>query len=356
MSLGIRIDGARARVAAAETESPTEPFAVALIEARGALLSWSIPPGRFPDAEVHAPLLAAEWLADLYGDAVAEAVRQEATAGTSAEDIALPDETRLAADARRLALLTWARDWWPAGIAVPPLDASVLAAEIAVAAHHIDHLLDDDGATERSLADAASAPSALAALPTAFAEDAAALADELSALAEDHGVELLPVVERRAEWALAAGGSTGAGTAGIEIAHGGAPVRWADVPAQTVAADAEARWSLRHAAGEPTLVVEVVAVPGGSAELRARFGPEEQGIDVPLHLEGAVFTGSASVPASAALLPIEQRTLWVRDVRMAAHPSGVESADAREAALAHASARIVDASAGLAERAAGARR
>ena len=31
MSLGIRIDGARARVAAAETESPTEPFAVALI-------------------------------------------------------------------------------------------------------------------------------------------------------------------------------------------------------------------------------------------------------------------------------------------------------------------------------------
>ncbi|MGF6822349.1 hypothetical protein M2317_001253 [Microbacterium sp. ZKA21] len=356
MSVGIRIDGARARVAASEPEeSRTEPFAVALVEARGALLSWTIPPGRFPDAEVHAPLLAAEWLADVYGDAVAEAVRQAATAGTSAEDIALPDETRLAADVRRLALLTWARDWWPAGTAVPPLDTSVLAAEIAIATHRVDHVLDDDEATEHAVSDAVGAPSALAALTSSFAEDAAALADELSSLADDHGVELLPVVERRAEWALAAGGSA-SGAAGIEIAHGTAPVRWADVPTQTVAADAEARWSLRHAAGEPTLVVEVAAVPGGSADLRARFGPDEPGIDLPLPLSGSVFSGSARVPASVALLPIEQRILWVRDARMAAHPGPVESADAREAALAHASARIVDASAGLAERAAGARR
>lgn len=355
MSIGIRVRGDRVVVSAAAPPAVVEPFAVALVEARGALLTWTVPPASFPDAVVHAPLQAAEWLADVYGDAVAEAVRQAAADGAAAEDLPLPDGTRLAAEVRGLALLTWARDWWPAGIAVPPLDASVLAAEIAVATHRVDHLLDDGEATERALTDAADAPSALAALPPAFAEDAAVLADELSALADDHGVELLPVAERRASWALAAGG-TGSGTAGIEIARGGAPVRWADVPTQSVAADAEARWSLRHANGEPTLAVEVIAVPGGDAELRARFGPEELGIDMPLPLSGAVFAGSARVPASVALLPIEQRTLWVRDVRMAAHPGAPESADARAAALANASARMVDASAGLAERAAGARR
>lgn len=352
MSVSIRIDGARAAVEASEPGPQAEPFAIALVEARGALLTWTIPPGRFPDAVVHAPQQAAEWLADVYGDAIAEAVQQAADV---VEDIALPDESRLADDLRRLALLTWARDWWPAGITVPPLDASVLAAEIAVATHRVDHLLDDDGAIERALADAVDGPSALAALPSSFSDEAVAIADALSSLADDHGIELLPVVEHRAEWALAAGG-TGAGAAGIEIAQGSAPVRWADVPSQTIAADAEARWSLRHTAGEPTLVVEVVAVSGGHAELRGRFGPEELGIDVPLHLSGGVFTGSAPVPASVALLPIEQRTLWVRDTRMAAHPGVAESADAREAALAHAAARIADPNTCLAERALGARR
>ena len=357
MSVRIRIVGDRARLETVDpAAAPAEPFAVALVEARGALLSWTLPPGLHPDAVVHAPQQAAEWLADAYGDAVAMALLRAAEDGIDRpEEIALPDEPPLAAPLRRLALLTWARDWWPAGIAVAPLDASVLAAEIAVAVHHIDHVLDDDEATERALADALDAPSALAALPAEYAEQAGAIADALSSLADDHGVPLLPLVERRDSWALAAGG-TGSGTTGIEIGHGSVPVRWVDVPPQAVAADAEARWSLRHGDGEPTLVVDVVAVAGGDARLRARFGPEELGIDVPLHGAGTVFTGSAPVPASVALLPIEQRTLWVRDVRMASHPGAPESASAREAALAYASARIGDARAGLAERAAGARR
>ncbi|MFB7250154.1 hypothetical protein [Microbacterium sp. NPDC056234] len=357
MRISIRIDGASAVVGPFDpSAAPAAPFAIALVEARGALLTWAMPPGRFPDAAVHAPEQAAEWLADVYGDAVAAAAHRVAAAeDPTAEDVALPSETLLAIDVRRLALLVWARDWWPAGTAVPPLDASVLSAEIAIATHGVDHLLDDDEATERALADAVDAPSALATFPSAFAADAAALADALSSLADDHGVELQPVTERRAAWALAAGG-VGSAADGVEVAHGSAPVRWADVPPQAVSADAEARWSLRHVAGEPTLAVEVAAVAGGSAELHARFGPDELGIDMPLALSGAVFTGSVAVPASVALLPIEQRTLWVRDVRMAAHPGAAESADAHGSALAHASARIVDADAGLAERAAGARR
>ncbi|WP_243229722.1 hypothetical protein [Microbacterium sp. CIAB417] len=364
MRIGIRIDGDRALVGPSpgpvdQTAGPAEPFTTALIEARGALLAWSVPPGRFPDAVVHAPDQAAEWLADVYGPGVAAAVadvdrRTEASAEPAA--IVLGDSAELTGPVRTLALLGWAARWWPAGGSVPALDTGLLAAEIALAAHRVDHLLDDEEATERALAEAADAPSALERVPARFAGEAEALSAALSDLAEDHGVVLRPVAAARDSWALAAGGSVSAAS-GVEIAHGSAPVSWADVAPQSVAADAEATWSLRHVGGQAVLTVEVAPVPGADpADLRARFGPEERGIDVRLEVDGTVLRGSTEVPASVALLPIEERVLWVRDVRMTSVPGPAESPEARQAALAYAAGRRTDPEASLAERTAGALR
>lgn len=359
MSLRIRIDSDTATLSASAPPAERAVFRTMLTEARGAVLMWdAVSSERFPDAEIHSPVEAAQWLAEIYGEDVAVAVR------TAVETtIPLPDDAELVDAARRLAWLSWARDWWPAGVYTPALSTPILAAEIAVAAHAVAHLLDDEDAVERMLPDTVDAPSALAAVPPKFRPDAAALVDALAALADDHGVALNPAVVRAedAEWALAAG-TRNQLSEGIEIGHGSAPVRWADVPAQTVAADSDAQWSLRHLDGVPHLRVSVAAVPGadavqdsaaGGTELWARFGPETLDIDIPLSGDGFAFTGNAEVAASVALLPLEDRMLWVRDPLLAALPGPSESEDDRDLVRERAVARLDDPEASLAERAAG---
>ncbi|GAB3595395.1 hypothetical protein [Microbacterium tumbae] len=359
MSIRITVDGSAARVYASSGPGEAPPFATALVEVRGGLLLWSVPPQRFPDALVHSPVEAAAWLSEIYGDDVAAAVRgMPATHGADAgpDPIALPAGADLVDAVRGLALLVWARTWWPAGRRIPRLDPDVLAAEIVRASHAVDHLLDDEEATGRALADAIDAPAALAALPRSLADEAETLARTVTELADDHGVALSDTVRLHGEdWALAAGGAP-AGAEGVEIGHGTGQVRWADVPAQTVAADAEARWSLQHSGGEMRLSVEADAVadaPDAGTTLRARFGAEETGVDVLLTRSGALFSGSMPVPASLALLPLEQRTLWVRDPASAAFPGPAEPESIRRTVIDFAAARIADPGAGLAERAAG---
>ncbi len=349
MTLWITVADGRAILARTAPAVERAPLRTALIEARGALLSWdAASDDRFPDAVIHSLIEALPWLAEIYGDEIAAAVR-----AADERTIALPTDAESVDAAHRLAALTWASHWWPAGVYTPPLDGALLAAETAIAADAVAHLLDDDDAVEHALRDAVDAPSSLAAVPLRLRDDAAALVDALADLADDHGIELHPAAVSTPEaWALAAGARTRRDD-GIEIGHGSAPVRWADVPPQTVAADSDAQWSLRHMDGVPHLHVSVAAVPGAGGELRARFGPEALDIDIPLLSDGVAFAGSAQVAASVALLPLDERTLWVRDPVLAPVPGPAEAEDARDAVREYAVRRLDDPSATLAERAAG---
>lgn len=354
MSIWIRISDGTAVLSRTAPPADRAVIRTALIEARGALLSWDAATDeRFPDAEIHSPWEASGWLAEIYGDDIAAAVIAATVHSTDEQTLPLPEDAELVDAAHRLAWLTWATHWWPAGVYTPALSGPILAAEQVLATHAVAHLLDDDDAVERALRDAADAPSALATIPAQFRADAASLVDALAELADDHGVALNPAVLADPEdWALAAGTRTAPGH-GIEIGHGTAPVRWADVPAQTVAADSDAQWSLRHVDGVPHLHISVAAVPGATVELWARFGPAALDIDIPLSSDGAAFTGNAQVAASVALLPLDERTLWVRDPILAPTPAMTESEDDRDAVREYAVGRLDDPRASLAERAAG---
>lgn len=349
MSVWVHIDDGAANLSRTASRGDRAEIRTAMIEARGALLSWDAASDeRFPDAEIHSPSEASGWLAEIYGKDIAAAIR---TADETS--LPLPEDAELVDAAHRLAALTWASHWWPAGVYTPALNGPILAAETVLAAHAVAHLLDDEDAVERALHDAVDAPSALTAVPPQLRSDAVVVVDALAALADDHGIALNPaVIPAPEDWALAAGTRTQVGD-GIEIGHGTAPVRWADVPPQTVAADSDAQWSLRHVDGVPHLHVSVAAVPGATAELWARFGPHALDIDVPLHGDGSAFTGSTEVAASTALLPLDERTLWVRDPVLAAVPGPAERAEDRDAVREHAVDRLDDPRASLAERSAG---
>lgn len=349
MSIWIRISDGTASLSHAAPPEDRSVIRTALVEARGALLSWDAASDeRFPDAEIHNPIEASGWLTEIYGDGIAAAVRVGDEGSRP-----LPDDAELVDAAHRLAWLTWASNWWPAGVYTPALNGAILAAETVLAAHTVEHLLDDEDAVEHALRDAVDVPSALATLPPRFRAEAASLVNALAALADDHGVELNPaMIAAPEEWALAAGARTALGD-GIEIGHGTAPVRWAEVPSQTVAADSDAQWSLRHLDGVPHLHISVAAVSGATAELWARFGPESLDIDVPLHGDGIAFTGNVEVAASVALLPLEERTLWVRDPVLAPVPGPAELEDDRDAVRECAVGRLDAPHASLAERVAG---
>ena len=359
MSAQIRAQGDRVHLSSADSSPDRIPFRTAIVEARGGLLRWDPTDAvTVPDADVDDVDAAAVWLAEIYGPEVADAVSRgtDATLPVGEGDPAVIDAVL------RLGHLAWAGAWWPAGSRVPALDPALLAAETALTTHIVEHLLDDDQAVERALADAATAPAALAAVPSALAIDADRMLSALSALAEDYGVVLDATPGRsisgaREEWALAAGGAH-ASRAGVEVASGSAPVRWTDVPAQTVAAESEARWTIRQHAGAAVLHVEVPAVdsPHAGRSLVARFGPAELGTEVILERGSAMFHGEAEVPASALFLPAADRTLRVHDPLLSAEDDGApEPLDQRERVLAFAASRLSSPDASLAERVAGAR-
>ncbi|WHT16478.1 hypothetical protein N8J89_25475 [Crossiella sp. CA-258035] len=301
----------------------THPEQSALVEAAGALVRWDVLGEPGPVTEVHEQQRAAAWLWELTEDpAVLAAVH-------------------------RLARLNWARSWWPASTVaeVPPLHPALLAAEHAVATAAVSHLLDDEEATERAL-------SALLPLPLAALSghpEALALAEELAELAEDFGVTLpAPTAALTREgFALAAGAD--ARPDGVVVQQGSAPVDWSLVPAGAVDAAAESTWTILRRNGKTLLEVTARPAPGGvPPRLAAQFGP----VDLPLEPTPAgSLTGSIPLPATALLLPADQRVLTVYAPGFAEPaPPDPAAADRRAALVAHARTRLDDPAATLTER------
>ncbi|PVE94741.1 MULTISPECIES: hypothetical protein [unclassified Microbacterium] len=354
MSTLIRVRDGVAHLSSGVSGVEDPSFLTAIVEGAGALLHWDATAGaNWPDADIDDIAAASGWLADVYGPAVAAAASSESDAAVEIADA----DPGIVEAVLRLGHLAWARAWWPAGARIPALDPALLAAEIALTSHLVSHLLDDEDAVEHALRDAADAASRLAALPLALAPDGAAVSAELAELADDHGIALLPVTTAREEWALAAGGA-GPASAGIELATGADAVRWADVPAQSVDAEGEARWWLRQHDGRMTLRVEVPAVDADVAAttLAARFGPSDSAVDLALERVGDRFSGETDVPASVAFLPAGERTLWVHDPVLAPSPGAPETAEARDTVIRFAADRLESPSTSLAERSAGASR
>ncbi len=313
---------------------PPHPERTALLEARGALLAWDVLADNGPAARIHDPARAADWLWEVYG---AEAAAGILGAAAEIEGSDWPD-------GRVVAQLGWARAWWPASdtAGVPALDPVVLHAELAVAVCRVEHLLDDEDAAERALAAVPADP----AVP--------GLSERLAALAEDYGVVLSPaVVPTRAEFALAAGDSSG--DAGVTVHSGAEPVDWALVPAGAVDAAAEARWAVVRRAGGTFLDVTVPAGPRPEVRLAARFGA----VDVVLDgTDGLGWrTGRVPVPPTVLLMPPAERRLTVYAPDFAVPPGEFDpDAPARRAELvAYARSRTDSPTATLTERLAGRR-
>jgi hypothetical protein len=318
------------------------PECTALVEARGALLYWNVLDRQtHPNAEIHDPALAADWLWELYGPEAAGAILDGADA------VATEWDSPVLEAARRLAHLRWAEAWWPSShaAAVPPLDTGLLRAEAAWRTSGVEHLLDDEEAVERALAEADAA--SVEALGPELG--AAALALALESLAEDYGVELRrePVQLRREDWALAAAGST---TVDFALASGGAPVDWTQVPQGLVDAAAGATWALTQR-DRLTITVAVPAAPEArDLHLTAVIG----GVEVPLHLnpDTGDFTGEAEAPQTFLLLPAAQRELRTYSPDFAPGPAAPAAAPHRAAIIEYARERLTDPDASLAERAA----
>ncbi|RKN45888.1 hypothetical protein [Streptomyces hoynatensis] len=137
---------------------PPHPEQAALVEARGALLAWDVLAAEeagLPVAEIHDPHAAADWLWEIYGPGGADAIlgAGEGTSRVTAEGPA-PAESGVLDAARRLGHLSWAAAWWPASAVagVPALAPALLAAEQALAATAVEHLLDAPGALGPPLA------------------------------------------------------------------------------------------------------------------------------------------------------------------------------------------------------------
>jgi hypothetical protein len=326
----------------ANTERP-HPERAALVEARGALLYWDVL-GRnaHPAAEIHDRALAADWLWEIYGPETADTILN----GTGRIETAGASPVLDAA--RRLAHLRWAEAWWPSSHAasVPALDTGLLRAEAAWRTAAIEHLLDDDEAVERALAEADLASvEALANDP-----ERESLTAALEDLAEDYGVELRrePAQLSREDWALAASGGH---PVDFALASGGALVDWAQVPQGLVDAAAGATWALTQREGGLAITVTVPAAPEArELSLTALIGT----VEIPLRLDPDTgnFTGEAEAPQTFLLLPANERELWVHSPDFAQGPTEPAEAPHRAALIEYARGRLTDPDASLAERAA----
>nr|BFF27861.1 hypothetical protein GCM10025732_58260 [Glycomyces mayteni] len=315
-----------------------------LVEARGALLYWDALDLRpHPAAEVFDARAAGEWLWEVYGPETAADVLD------GAASVATEWDSPVLAAARNLALLHWAGAWWPAShaAAVPALPADLLRAETAWYTAGLDHLLDDEAAVERALADVD-----LTALTGRTDHETAALAADLADLADAFGVELRSAAMRREDWALAAGGAE----PGLAVASGSAPIDWSLVPARALDAAGEATWRFENRSGAWMLAVTAPAAPGAvPTALTAVVGA----VEVPLHYDPDTntFGGEAPAPPEFAMRlgggrPIEVRSPgYVADGPDRAS-SDPDRAERRAALVAFARERLASPAATLTERSA----
>lgn len=314
-------------------DRPPHPERTMLVEARGALLYWDALDLRaHPAAEVFDARAAGDWLWEVYGP---EALTGAGTMATEWESPVLDA-------ARNLAFLHWAGAWWPASHAagIPALPAGLLRAETAWYTAGLEHLLDDDAAVERALAEVDLGT--LVSYPEA-ADLAAGIAD----LADSYGVALRDTARLRPEdWALAAGGAE----EGLAVASGSAPIDWSLVPARTLDAAGEATWRFESRSGAWVLGVSVPAAPDAvPAQLTAVIDT----VEVPLRLDSGTgtFTGEAPAPPDFAMRLGGGRPIQVQAPGYAADRSE-DRAERRAALIAFARDRLASPDATLTERAA----
>lgn len=245
------------------------------------------------------PAAAEPWLTRLLGSDVAVNVLAGSTA--------VPRHPLLV----RLALVLWARRWWPASrlLRIPPLPGHLLALEAAHLAAALDGHLDPFEATPQEWFDLAAAGPldwsdtrpALEALATFFDEqddERAATADRLAARA----TAVVP-----GDFALAAGGPSAAAPAAA-LASGSASVDWALVPPGVLdAAENTVRWSLIPAGSGAALRVEVAALSGAGAPVQAIATTAEHRLVIDLVPESLTLVGEAPVPDGVAAAILDGR-------------------------------------------------
>jgi hypothetical protein len=312
---------------------PPHPEQTALLEARGALVAWDVlADDAVPAARVYDEAQAADWLWEIYGTAASEILSGAVEATVPADG-----DWQVRTAGRALAQLGWVEAWWPASptAGIPAVDRDLLQAERAVATSEVEHLLDDEDATERALS--------AAALVDAFAA-------RLAELAENYGVVLREVVApSQVDFALAAGGDR---PAGVTVLSGTNPVDWALVPSGVVDAAADAEWTVVRSQGATYLEVAVPLVTRKQPSLVARFGQ----VDVQLDQTDGFgrLTGRAPVPPTVLLLPPSQRVLTVYAPDFAQPGQTDDDSTARrEAIIAYARSRVGLPTATVTERLAG---
>jgi hypothetical protein len=206
-----------------------------------------------------------------------------------------------------LALLLWARRWWPASpvLGVPALDPALLDLEAAVATAAVEDvaegLLDGFEATPGELFDAA-------------AEEVRDLCLRLSAWFDDRddvvraeaaAALAAAVAPGQRAYALAAGAEPPATGPGV-VAQGRASVDWARVPPGVLdAADDTVTWRIVAAPAATRLEVEVAGAFADAALTAFATRDGEVVAEVSLTRVGGRFAGAADLPAAVSAGPLE---------------------------------------------------
>lgn len=266
------------------------------------LLSASAPSMRIELIDASA---AEPWLTRLVGaEASLTALREG--------HVDVPAQPELA----RLALLLWARRWWPASpaLGIPSLDPALLDFEAAVATTAVEDLaeglLDGFEASPGELFDQATS-SGLFAAAGPVAEEVRRLCTQLSACFDrqddleraEAAAELAArVVPGRRAYALAAGAVPAASGEGV-LAEGRASVDWARVPPGVLdAAEDTVTWRIVATRSAARLEVEVAGALDDASLTAVATHDDGPFAEVALHLGSEGFAGTADLDEAGARL------------------------------------------------------
>ncbi|MFD8492603.1 hypothetical protein [Amycolatopsis sp. NPDC059657] len=292
----------------------THPVRTPVVAADGALIRFDLAEllgGTVTSMRIEVIDAAAEpWLTRLCGP-------ENAMAALGGE-VDVPVVTELA----ELALLLWARRWWPASAVrgIASLDPALLDFEAAIATAAVEDvaegMLDGFEATPGELFDAA-ADALLAAsgpvtgevrglcgrLASWFDErDDVVRAESAAELAE----RLENIAPSQRSYALAAGTPRTVAGAGL-LAEGRASVDWARVPPGVLdAADDTVAWRIVTAAGATRMQVEVAGAFADAALTAFATNDGEAFAEVPLALGAGSFAGSVELDEDSARLAADR--------------------------------------------------
>jgi hypothetical protein len=290
----------------------THPVHTPVVAADGALVRFALADllagGPAPMRIELADAAAAEpWLTRLVG-------AERSLAALTAGHVDVPARPEPAT----LALLLWARRWWPASpvLGVPALDPALLDLEAAVATAAVEDvaegLLDGFEATPAELFDAAAA--GLTATPVAA--EVRDLCTRLSAWfdgqddvgrAEAAARLAARVAPGQRAYALAAGAGSPTSGAGV-VAEGRASVDWARVPPGILdAAEDTVTWRIVAAPAGTRLDVEVAGAFADASLIAVATHDGAAFAEVPLRLGPGRFAGATELAGTAARLAASGR-------------------------------------------------